>query len=160
MFPKIPLAKLLSVFAMSTAAMIVAPSAVADCSCMCVDTTPLYVCNGFQNSQTQTAECDLLSCPVDQTEPEPLPPEEPVATIEPPHPGLQCERRSVYRPDLGKYKKYKVCKPSADQHGNHPDAQQENAKNAEAWAARQQRMEAKWETQMARHHNKRGHGDG
>jgi hypothetical protein len=139
MFRKIPLIRLLSLFTMSTAAMIVAPSAVADCSCMCVETTPYYVCTGFSNSQTQTAECDLLDCPVEDTEPA----EEPVAAVEPPHPGLECERRSVYRPDLGTHKKYNVCKPSADEEHSRRDHSDGHARNEEAWVARRERMEAR-----------------
>ncbi|MDH3641330.1 MAG: hypothetical protein OES38_04500 [Gammaproteobacteria bacterium] len=148
-----------------------APSAVAACSCMCVETTPLYVCTGFVNSQTQTAECDAMACPATdvpppEPEPEPDPVEEPVATIEPPHPGLECERRSVYRPDLGRYKKYKVCKPSAEERHRRRHAMAERrSRHAEAWAARQERMQsrwearqARWEAKMAKHRNRHHRG--
>lgn len=181
MFRKIPLLRLCSLMASSLAAMVAAPSALgADaCSCMCVDATPYYVCTGFVTTQTQTAACDTMQCPsVDEPAPEPTtepdPVEEPVATIEPPHPGLVCERRSVYRPDLGRYKKYKVCKPSAkERHGHKHHANRhakhhakhqakhraKHARKSEAWAARNERVKAHWEAKTAKHRARHGHHD-
>jgi len=144
--------RLCSTLAVGLAAMAAwAPSALAVCSCMCVDATPYYVCTGFVSTQEQTAECDLLECPsVSDTTPtqDPAPVEEPLA-LEPPHPGLNCDRRSVYRPDLGRYKQYKVCKPSAD--AEHRSDHENSGRNEEAWVARQERMQDTWETQMARY---------
>jgi hypothetical protein len=142
MFWKIPLFRLGvrfgSLLALSFVAMIAtAPAALASCSCMCVDGGPLNVCTGFINSQEQTAECDLLSCPaVDDpaTTTTTTETEDPVVTVEPPHPSLQCEHRAVFRPDLGKYKNYKVCKPSSGKHRSG------KGKNTEAWAAIDERM--------------------
>ena len=158
MFCKLPLARLGSVLALSLGAMFAsAPSALAACSCMCVDGSPFNVCTGFVTTQEQTAECDALACPT-VDEPAPNPAEEPVAVIEPPHPGLECERRSVYRPDLAKYKQYKVCKPSADeQHRRRHAKQARHAKNTDAWTRRHERMQAKWEAKMAKHRHR--HGD-
>lgn len=164
MFWKVPIFRLCSTFALSLAAFAMsAPSALAaDCSCMCVDATPLYVCTGFVPTQTQTAECDVMECPTAEDPPaDPVeePVEEPVATIEPPHPGLECERRSVYRPDLGRYKRYKVCRPSADgERRRHRGRHQDHARNHEEWAARRDRMRARWEARMARHRH-RQHND-
>ena len=169
MFRNVPLIRLCSMFALSLAAFAAsAPSAfAADCSCMCVDATPLFVCTGFVPTQTQTAECDVMECPTADappTDPVEDPVEEPVATIEPPHPGLECERRSVYRPDLDRYKQYKVCRPSADgERRGHRGRHQDHARNTEAWAARQERMQAKWEARMARHRHRQdddGDSDG
>jgi hypothetical protein len=160
MFRKVPLIRLCSMLALGLGAMVgAAPSALAECSCMCVDGAPYHVCTGFVSTQEQTPQCDAeLECPtVDPTgtSEDPPPEDPPIATVEPPHPGLQCERRSVYRPDLGKYKKYKVCKPSAD--GDHRRDHKRHGENHEAWAARQERMQARWEAQLARHRAR--HGD-
>lgn len=168
MFCKLPLARLGSVLALSLGAMFAsAPSALAACACMCVDGSPFNVCTGFVNTQEQTPECDALACPaVDEPAPDPVtttpdPVEDPVAVIDPPHPGLVCERRAVYRPDLGKYKKYKVCKPSADErHRRRHGKKHGHAKHADAWASRNDRMKAKWEARMAKHrHRHGGHDD-
>jgi hypothetical protein len=163
MFRQIPLIRFCSMVALSLAAMIVAaPSALAACSCMCVDGAPYNVCTGFVSTQEQTAECDLLECPTvtdppAETSGDGTTVEEPVAAIDPPHPGLECERRSVYRPDLGQYKKYKVCKPSAD--AEHRSNHENHGRNAEAWTARHERMQARWETQMARYRDRGRHHD-
>lgn len=97
-------------------------TAAAACSCMCVDGSPDWVCTtgGFGSTAEPAPDsCAVMECPVttppaDTTDPGTGGDTPPVAdggTVEPPEPGLVCKRRSVYRPDLGKYKTYKVCHP-------------------------------------------------
>jgi hypothetical protein len=83
------------------------------CSCMCVGGSPKWVCTtaGFGNPP-EPASCPTMSCPIDPDDPvededDPLY----VGAVVPPATGLVCQRRSVYRPDLGHYKRYSVCTP-------------------------------------------------
>ena len=90
-----------------------APAAVAECSCMCVDGVSYEVCTGIVTTQAQTEECTAaLQCPA---EPEPTEPEDPPAddTTDTVDSDIDCRKRNVYRPDLGRYKEYTVCMPAA-----------------------------------------------
>ena len=109
--------KLLAVAGVLTAMAALPGTAAANCSCMCVDGAPDYVCTipGFGSSGA-TPDCSSLQCDAPPpADPEPPADEPPVAdggdAVTPPEPGLVCKRRSIYRPDLGKYKSYKVCHP-------------------------------------------------
>ena len=61
--------KLMSLFASGLVALLVAPSTLAVCECMCVDAAPMNVCTGFLNSQETTAQCTAeLSCTATEEE--------------------------------------------------------------------------------------------
>jgi len=84
------------------------------CSCMCIDGAPNWVCttSGFGNPP-EPASCRNMTCPTILGDPgEDEAPGDEVGAVEPPANGLVCTRRSVYRPDLGHYKRYNVCKPA------------------------------------------------
>ena len=88
-----------------------APSAVAECSCMCIDGVSYEVCIGVVTTQTETQQCtEQLQCPT-------APETDPGESVEPPAEtagqDLDCRQRQVYRPDLGEYKMHTVCMPAA-----------------------------------------------
>ena len=63
--------RLISLFASGLVALLVAPSTLAVCECMCVDAAPVNVCTGFLNSQETTAQCTAeLSCSATEGEDE------------------------------------------------------------------------------------------
>ena len=111
----------------------------ANCSCQCVEgvngaaATTTWACSSFLVSAAPAEGCPVETyCPVEPAPApsEPVVPETPfvdtgtevptrpvVDNTEavPPVSGLQCRYRKVYRPDLGKFKKVKVCRLSKEE---------------------------------------------
>ena len=80
----------------------------AGCSCMCVEGSPEWVCaNAGPFQPTAPASCTTMQCPSVETPPADTADD----TVSAPSDGLVCKRRWVFRPDLGRYKRYKVCEP-------------------------------------------------
>lgn len=107
---KKPLCAAIACFSLS---LFIAPNANAACACMCVDGVSMNVCTGFVSSQSLTPECTAaLECPA-VTDPAPVEP--PITHADDPDvpPGMACRTRNVWRPDLHKYKEYKVCSPQS-----------------------------------------------
>lgn len=153
-----------------------APSVLAqtdDCACMCTDSGAAeWMCSSPFSTQVPQS-CDSMQCPVaggTTTEPPAVDPD-PVITdpvtdvtdvVEPPAPGLECNRRNVYRPDLGKYKTYKVCRPEMTDEQKARIAEF-RARKQEQWASYQagnHRSDGD-KHNRGRHHgwNRRGHKD-
>ncbi len=116
------------------------------CSCMCVDGAPNYVCpNAGMFAPTATPECLAKQCPSVEA---PAVVEEQVTA---PAAGLVCKKRSVYRPDLGRYKRYKVCKPALS------DAQlAAHAERLEMWRQKVAAARANWDSKKNRSHKRYG----
>ena len=149
-----------------------APTAFAACECLCVDGAPYNVCTeGFAGQTTETTqactEALATDCPVpdpdtaaalDQdTTGEPAA-EDPVVA-EASKNGLDCKRRQVYRPDLGRHKVYKVCMPAglAVSEAKRAEAKQRLAeRKVEKVAAHQERKAWKgnWEKQDRKAHSR------
>jgi hypothetical protein len=112
----------------------------ANCSCQCVGgvdgapSTTTFACDtvSFLVPSPPPEGCPVETyCPAEPAAPtDPLVPVTPVVDVEPEVPttpvadntvaeppvsGLQCRYRKVYRPDLGKFKKVKVCRLSKEQ---------------------------------------------
>ncbi len=116
------------------------------CSCMCVDGAPNYVCvDAGPFAPTAPPECLAKQCP--SVEAPPVVEEEVTA----PAAGLVCKKRSVYRPDLGRYKRYKVCKPalSAEQLAA-------RAERREMWRQKIAAARANWNSKKTRSHKRYG----
>jgi len=129
-----------------------APSVLAEdalCSCMCTDTGPQWMCT-IPVNVTAPSSCAVMACPTTTPDPvEPPPPVEPepeitdpvtdaTTVVDPPEAGLECNRRNVYRPDLGKYKTYKVCRPAMSDEQKAQIAEY-RARKQEQWANQQAR---------------------
>lgn len=157
-----------------------APGALAQnaCSCMCTDTgTAQWMCSTPFSTQAPES-CAAMECPVvgspgtdtppatDPVEEVPPPTDEvtdPVAgggdVVEPPAAGLECKRRNVYRPDLGKYKTYKVCKPALSEEQQTRIAEY-RARMKERWASYQAKHQHNGRSNYRGHHKGHGgHGD-
>ncbi|MCB1685203.1 MAG: hypothetical protein KDI31_11980 [Pseudomonadales bacterium] len=153
-----------------------APGALAQnaCSCMCTDAgTAQWMCSTPFSTQAPES-CAATQCPVagsgtDET-PTDTPPvtdptdevTDPVAdgtdVVEPPAAGLECKRRNVYRPDLGKYKTYKVCKPAMSEEEKARIAEY-RARMQERWAAHQAKHQHSSHKSYRGRHGRGGHGD-
>ena len=143
--------KVLGIFAtllFATLGYIPAMAQAADtgCSCMCVDGAPNYVCvNAGPFAPTAPPECLAKQCP--SVEAPPVVEEKVTAPAD----GLVCKKRSVYRPDLGRYKRYKVCKPALS-------AEQLAARDArrEMWRQKVEEAQANWDDKKTRSHRRYG----
>ena len=81
-------------------------------------------------------------------------------TVEPPGHGMSCRYRKIYRPDLGGYKRHKVCRLTAERRA---ELRERLRERAAAWRERNpdyaDRMARLREKHRARHDRKRRHRD-
>jgi hypothetical protein len=119
-----------------TALVAYSPNVQAACSCLCIDAAPSWECSADTLFVSpEPADCQLMQCqpleePVVDTTPEPTvdtPPAQETGTGgtdvadsgsdagSTADQGLSCKYRNLYRPDLGKYKKVKVCRLNSEQ---------------------------------------------
>ena len=123
-----------------------AQAADTGCSCMCVEGAPDWVCvDAGPFVPSAPPECLAKQCPSVEA---PAVVEEQVTA---PAAGLVCKKRSVYRPDLGRYKRYKVCKPalSAEQLAA-------RAERREMWRQKVAAARANWDSKKSRSHRRYG----
>lgn len=153
-----------------------APGALAQnaCSCMCTDAgTAQWMCSTPFSTQAPES-CAAMECPVAGSDPGDSPTDTPPATdptdevtdpvadggdvVEPPVEGLECKRHNIYRPDLGKYKTYKVCKPAMSEEQKAKIAEY-RARMQERWAAHQAKHQHSSRRNHWGHHGRGGRGD-
>ncbi len=116
------------------------------CSCMCVDGAPNYVCvNAGMFAPSAPPECLAKQCP--SVEAPPVVEEKVTA----PAAGLVCKKRLVYRPDLGRYKRYKVCKPALSE-----EQLAARAERREMWRQKIAAARANWDSKKHRSHKRYG----
>jgi len=65
--------------------------------------------------------------------------------------GLVCKKRLVYRPDLGRYKRYKVCKPALSE-----EQLAARAERREMWRQKIAAARANWDSKKHRSHKRYG----
>ena len=133
----------------------------AECACMCVDAEPMYVCTGgFVNSQTTTTECSAqLQCPaVTDPPPDVVPPITHANNPDVP-PGLECRPRNVWRPDLGRYKEYRVCSPRHLVASNDGDQDRHGRKHRKHKSKKSDKSDKSKKSKKHRRHHRRHHDD-
>ncbi len=138
-----------------------ANAAEAGCACMCVDAEPMYVCTGgFVNSQTTTTECSAqLHCPaVTDPPPDVVPPITHANNPDVP-PGLECRPRNVWRPDLGRYKEYRVCSPRHLVASNDSDQDRHGRKHRKHKSKKSDKSDKSKKSKKHRRHHRRHHDD-
>ena len=120
--------------------------AVEACSCMCVEGSPDWVCvDAGPFVPTAPASCLAMECP--SVEAPPVVEEEVTA----PAAGLVCKKRSVYRPDLGRYKRHKVCKPALSD-----EQLAARDERREMWRQKVAEARANWDSKKTRSHRRYG----
>ena len=133
-----------SLFALLMSLSFVAPIAMAECSCMCVDGVAAPLCTGFiqtpEPGLCDNTQCDTLDPPADDPLTDPPDPIAPPAPTEPPEPdevntydppvagAFDCRDRNVWRTDLNAYKVYKVCRKSRHNYGSDDDGHKKHKK--------------------------------
>jgi hypothetical protein len=117
------------------------------CSCMCVEGAPDWVCvDAGPFVPSAPASCLAMECPSVEA-----PPETNDDTVDAPSDGLVCKKRSVYRPDLGRYKRHKVCKPAlSDEQIAARDERRE------MWRQKVAEAHANWDSKKTRSHKRYG----
>jgi len=120
------------------------------CSCMCVEGAPDWVCvDAGPFVPTAPASCLAKECP--SVEAPPVKED----TVDAPADGLICKKRSVYRPDLGRYKRYKVCKPELSD-----EQLAARAERREMWRQKVAAARANWASKKTRSHKRYGRSHG
>ena len=116
------------------------------CSCMCVEGAPDWVCvDAGPFVPSPPASCLAKQCP--SVEAPPVVEEKVTA----PAAGLVCKKRSVYRPDLGRYKRYKVCKPALSD-----EQLAARDERREMWRQKVAAARANWDSKKTRSHRRYG----
>lgn len=120
--------------------------AIEACSCMCVEGEPDWVCvDAGPFVPTAPESCLAMECPSVV-----VPPVE-EDTVDAPADGLVCKKRSVYRPDLGRYKRHKVCKPALSD-----EQLAARDERREMWRQKVEEAQANWDDKKTRSHRRYG----